>query len=700
MASEVELQPAHETEPPSFRGRGWRLGQLFALLGLTGFAVSQPLLAVAGEDPTLFTVADVRGLGLVLVALIVALVPPVVMWSIVLLIGRFDGRAGDSVFVLLSGLLVGLTAIQWAKTLGGTEAAWLLAVVGVLGAAGFMALLVSVGAVSLWARYTAILPLVAVVLFLVASPAADLLTSPTAAPTRSQDGAEKPSVVFVMLDEFPLVTLLDEERTIDADRFPNLARLAGDSTWYRDYTVVADNTRLSIPSILTGKLPSGEQPLWTNYPDNLFSLLAPTHDLSVVESITQLCGYTTCAIDGSEHRSGRGIRSVLGQLGGVWRDRVALGAIPDPDAGQFAGEVEPIDPETDVREGAGRPEAHHAAIPAAVADLLGALDASQAARPTLSYLHMMLPHQPWSRYPDGREFSGWGAVELSMSGMEVDERVLAHMEQAHMYQAMYTDRLVGEIIDHLQRKDLYDDALIVLTADHGVHFTPGHGVNLRRADLETMGSVAYVPLLIKSPGQRESRIDDSNLTAADLLPTVAAEVGVDIPWEVDGLPAGSPGIAERDSTKGLHAVGGEVVDVLDFDSDDHRPTESDRHIGPIEPAEHSLAALLRAIGSDRWLGTTIDDADLEATGERASLDGANRFQDPSETQMGRLHGAVERPVEGDMVLLVLDGVVQSASPVSADGAFMFFVPAEVEIHAHLEVKLMVSRDGALVGLEL
>lgn len=698
MDSQRELQRAGGAELSSFRGRGWRLGQLFALLGLTGFAVSQPLLAVAGEDPSLFTVADVRGTGLILVALIVALVPPLVMWSMVVLIGRLDRRAGDSAFVLLSGLLVGLTTIQWAKTLGGIEMAWLLAAMGLLGAAGFMALLVRVSPVSLWTRYTAVLPVVAVVLLLVASPAADLLTSPTAAPARNQGGVQKPSVVFIMLDEFPLMTLLGEDRAIDADRFPNLARLADGSTWYRDYTVMADNTRLSIPSLLTGRIPSGEQPLWTNHPDSLFSLLAPTHDLNVAESLTQLCGYANCAVDGAEHRSGRGIRSVLGQLGEVWRDRVALGAIPEPDVGQFATEIEPLDPESHVREGAGRPDAHHAAVPAVMADFLGALDASRANRPTLSYLHLMLPHQPWSRYPDGREFSGWGAVELSMSDMEVDERVLAYMEQAHMYQAMYTDRLVGEIIDHLQQQELYDDALIVVTADHGVHFAPGRGVNLRRADRETMGSVAYVPLLIKSPGQREGRIDDSNLTAVDLLPTIAAEVGVDITWEVDGVPAGSPGIDERGDTKGLHAVGGEVVDVIDFESGDHRPDAGDRHLGPLEPGEHSLAALLRAIGSDQWLGMTIDEGDLEITEEGATLESANRLMDPSEPQMGRLNGAMESPVDGDVILLVLDGVVQSASPVSTDGEFMFFVPAEVETGADVEVHLVVSRDGELVGL--
>ena len=38
-------------------------------------------------------------------------------------------------------------------------------------------------------------------------------------------------------------------------------------------------TQLSVPSLLTGRSPRVAQPLWTEHPDNLFTLLAPTHEL-------------------------------------------------------------------------------------------------------------------------------------------------------------------------------------------------------------------------------------------------------------------------------------------------------------------------------------------------------------------------------------------------------------------------------------
>src|SRR6185436_7413662 len=98
-----------------------------------------------------------------------------------------------------------------------------------------------------------------------------------------------------MLDEFPTIDLLDEDRDIDAERFPNLASLTGDFTWYRDYTVPANETLLSIPSILTGKLPVDVPAVAAQHPDSLFSLLAPTHDLHVFESATKLCGLEACS---------------------------------------------------------------------------------------------------------------------------------------------------------------------------------------------------------------------------------------------------------------------------------------------------------------------------------------------------------------------------------------------------------------------
>ncbi|MBK8293979.1 MAG: hypothetical protein IPK93_04055 [Solirubrobacterales bacterium] len=62
-------------------------------------------------------------------------------------------------------------------------------------------------------------------------------------------------VVMVILDEFPIASLMNDEEKIDGTRFPNFASLASDSTWYKNATAAAAYTPLAVPSILGGESP-------------------------------------------------------------------------------------------------------------------------------------------------------------------------------------------------------------------------------------------------------------------------------------------------------------------------------------------------------------------------------------------------------------------------------------------------------------
>ncbi len=58
--------------------------------------------------------------------------------------------------------------------------------------------------------------------------------------------------------------------------------------------------------------------------------------------------------------------------------------------------------------------------------------------------------------------------------------------------------------------------------------------------------IAYVPLLVKLPNQRRGRVVRTPTQSVDVLPTIAAALGVRIPWHVDGRNALSPGYSARD----------------------------------------------------------------------------------------------------------------------------------------------------------
>ena len=107
-------------------------------------------------------------------------------------------------------------------------------------------------------------------------------------------GGDAAPVVLIVLDELPTASIIDDDGAIDAVRFPNLARLAGQSTWYRNHTTQSGFTDTAVPTIFTGRSPRHVAPLFTQYPDNIFRLLAGSHDLVVSEALTRLCPTAVC----------------------------------------------------------------------------------------------------------------------------------------------------------------------------------------------------------------------------------------------------------------------------------------------------------------------------------------------------------------------------------------------------------------------
>ena len=56
---------------------------------------------------------------------------------------------------------------------------------------------------------------------------------------------------MVVFDELPLTSLMDSGGRSDAERYPALARLAGDANWSRGATAVHDSSALAVPAMLT-----------------------------------------------------------------------------------------------------------------------------------------------------------------------------------------------------------------------------------------------------------------------------------------------------------------------------------------------------------------------------------------------------------------------------------------------------------------
>jgi arylsulfatase A-like enzyme len=138
--------------------------------------------------------------------------------------------------------------------------------------------------------------------------------------------------------------------------------------------------------------------------------------------------------------------------------------------------------------------------------------------------------------PDGP--NDWGLSILSymhqQSRMRLDEyerlSQLLNDYDAGVYEA---DRGVGEVIDTLKATGRYDDALILVTSDHGESFFDhnlhvGHGIGLKDDELR-------VPLIIKYPGStgRGTRHDEL-VGLIDIPRTVFEVAGVESPETTQG----------------------------------------------------------------------------------------------------------------------------------------------------------------------
>ncbi|MEM8932733.1 MAG: sulfatase-like hydrolase/transferase [Acidobacteriota bacterium] len=102
----------------------------------------------------------------------------------------------------------------------------------------------------------------------------------------------------------------------------------------------------------------------------------------------------------------------------------------------------------------------------------------------------------------------------------------------------YADASLGALLDLLTEQGLYDDTIIVVTADHG----EGRGEhNESTHSLLTYNSTLHVPLIVKPPAKAlERAAAGSRFTTrvglVDIVPTILDWLGLDTPDGVQGQP--------------------------------------------------------------------------------------------------------------------------------------------------------------------
>jgi hypothetical protein len=510
------------------------------ILVLWAFAVAQPIFTLLAGDSEFFAIRGSGRAELVLFAFGLVVVAPLPLMGLELLASlggeRFRKR---TVHYPLVGLLISAIALPLIKRLGfesGLLPVGLALLVGGLGMEALRRWKFAREYASLLAAVLVIFPA-----FFLLSPGIRRILFPpeTASAVTGSAAGEATTVVFVILDELPTTLILNREREIDAERFPGFAELASSSTWYPNATTVADVTVKAIPPLVTGRYPKGSLlPFVQDYPENLFTLLAGSYRMHVSESSSQLCPPSLC----EENRAGflERTRSLASDVGIIYLHILLptdlAGGLP-PVTQNWKDFGEQALPGQDWRDALERKYARADARARQFLDFIEEIEPGD--EPTLHFIHVALPHAPVTLLPSG---SAYPASDGGRPARAEDKRWWIDNQEAvdqafqrHLLQTGYADALLGRLIARLREVGLYDRSLLLVSADHGIHF--GAGNVRRRLTTDNFQDVLPVPVFIKEPFQTESRVDDRALQTIDLLPTLASYLRMEIPWEVHGVSA-------------------------------------------------------------------------------------------------------------------------------------------------------------------
>jgi arylsulfatase A-like enzyme len=165
------------------------------------------------------------------------------------------------------------------------------------------------------------------------------------------------------------------------------------------------------------------------------------------------------------------------------------------------------------------------------------LSRRQRERPFFLYLHSVDPHQPYTppspyreRFAPDVDVDRLGFIKDHLAGISAGDR--SDVMRLYDAEIALSDANFGAFVDHLQTLGLYDASLIILIADHGEEFHE-HGGWLHGKTL--YDEALRVPLVIKFPHGFGAGVRSDQLAQQiDILPTVLAVVGQDVPPQLHG----------------------------------------------------------------------------------------------------------------------------------------------------------------------
>ncbi|MCB1122214.1 MAG: sulfatase-like hydrolase/transferase [Verrucomicrobiae bacterium] len=145
--------------------------------------------------------------------------------------------------------------------------------------------------------------------------------------------------------------------------------------------------------------------------------------------------------------------------------------------------------------------------------------------PFFVYYPMILVHNPFLPTPDSKP----------VKGRTKEQEALENYRDM----VSYADKIVGKIINALERNGLRENTIVIFTADNGTNRSltyPFHGEQRRGEKAMATERGSHVPLIVNAPGRvPEGIVCNDMVDYSDVLPTLAEISGAALPdVELDG----------------------------------------------------------------------------------------------------------------------------------------------------------------------
>ena len=620
-------------------------------LSLSTVAIAQPILDLYGNNTTVFSAAKLSRLEVSLFLAVVVFVPAVLALCLDRVSMGFGSKVNEATrLVIISGFsfLFGFATARWAH-LDSNLAAFALAILFAIAIPYAYDNYKSIREWSRWLSVVSVAVLGGALLQL-----QPILLETQGAASDAIIGNQDITVLQIVLDEFPLYSLLGSDGRINAERFPGFAALAESATWYRNSVAVSNFTHQAVPAILTSSFPVADGgPFLAQYPKNIFTLFGGKTTVGGIEPVTSLCPRKVCGTESAANgifdarRFGYFIRDAGYVYGQRVLPRLMRKYVPSIEGtwGGFGAVADKFKDSFDV-----------GALTQVDAIARGVQDLVADPNPRVQVIHALVPHAPWRLTADGRVAPL--SPSIGTSNPESEDGV-RDTYQTFLHQLGAADAEIMSVIDVLKKNNRWDTTLLVVTADHGISFLPT--LPQRHTDFidaEQADDIFRIPTFIKYPEQTSGSISDCAISNLDLLPTIVAVMETSTEWKFDGLSLSKSCPVDR-TRRVVSATGEESVLSTGFESSLGRSEYYDSLVSNIGPMQQ-----VSAVGNSASLiGRKISAASPDVLATSWTLKQKNMFNNVQTTRGSKvpslitgvvsLKDSVDEGVEG---IIAIDGI--------------------------------------------